>query len=124
MEDATAGDPMSSVKWSRKSARSVGRALKVSSSTAWRMLRASKYRLRYNRKRLARKASEHREQQFQIINRLKGTFARKGQPVISVDAKKRELIGLFKNGGRAWRQEAKDVGIYDFPSDADGVAIP
>jgi hypothetical protein len=124
MEDATAGDPMSSVKWSRKSARSVGRALKVSSTKAWRMLRASKYRLRFNRKRLARKASEHREQQFQIINRLKSSFARKGQPVISVDAKKRELIGLFKNGGRAWRKEAKDVGIYDFPSDAEGVAIP
>jgi len=124
MADATAGDPMSSVKWTRRSARSVGRSLKVSSTKAYRMLRASKYRLRFNRKRLTRKSADHRDQQFRIINRLKASFARQGQPVISVDAKKRELVGLFKNGGRAWRKEPKDVGVYDFPSDAKGVAIP
>ena len=124
MEDATAGDPMSSVKWTRKSARAVSTAINVSSAKAWRMLRANKYRLRYNRKRLARKSSDCREEQFQNINRLKKSFARRGQPVISVDAKKRELVGLFKNGGRAWRKEPKDVGMYDFPSDAAGVAIP
>jgi hypothetical protein len=88
------------------------------------MLRAEKFRLRFNRKRLARKSSPDREQQFHEINRLKESFARQGQPVISVDAKKRELVGLFKNQGRAWRQTPMDVGIYDFPSDADGVAIP
>jgi hypothetical protein len=107
MEDATAGDPMSSVKWSRKSARSVGRTLKVSSTKAYRMLRAGKYRLRFNRKRLTKKSHAHRDQQFRIINRLKASFARQGQPVIS-----------------AWRKEPKDVGVYDFPSDAEGVAIP
>ena len=88
------------------------------------MLRAGKYRLRYNRKRLTRKSSPTRNQQFQEINRLRESFARRGQPVISVDAKKRELIGLFKNHGRAWRRTPMDVGVYDFPSDADGVAIP
>lgn len=115
---------MSSVKWTRKSTRNVSRALRVSHTKAWRMLRAEKYRLRFNRKRLARKSSPARNQQFLEINRLKKSFMRRGQPVISVDAKKRELVGLFKNQGRTWRKTPLDVGIYDFPSDADGVAIP
>lgn len=119
-----AGDPMSTLKWTRKSTRAVSRALQVSPTKAWKMLRANKYGLRSNRKRLARKSSEDREQQFEEINRLRESFAARGQPVISVDAKKRELIGLFKNHGRAWRRTPLDVGIYDFPSDADGVAIP
>jgi hypothetical protein len=124
MEDATAGDPMSTVKWTRKSTRAVSRALGISHTKAWKMLRAHKYRLRYNRKRLVQKSSEDRERQFQEINYLKESFVQRCQPVISVDAKKRELIGLFKNHGRAWRKTPLDVGIYDFPSDADGVAIP
>ena len=115
---------MSLVKWTRKSTRSVSRSLRVSHSKAWDMLHAAKYRLRYNRKRLTRKSSPDRNQQFQEIDRLKKLFIKRGQPVISVDAKKRELIGLFKNQGRAWRKTPIDVGIYDFPSDADGVAIP
>ncbi len=115
---------MSSVKWTRKSTRAVSRALRVSHTKAWKMLRAEKYRLRFNRKRLVRKSSPDRNQQFTEINRLRKSFARRGQPVISVDAKKRELVGLFKNQGRAWRKTPLDVGIYDFPGDADGVAIP
>lgn len=115
---------MSSVKWTRKSTRNVSRALRVSHTKAWRMLRVQKYRLRFNRKRLARKSSPDRNRQFLEINRQKESFARRGQPIISVDAKKRELVGLFKNPGRAWRKAPLDVGIYDFPSDAEGVAIP
>ena len=88
------------------------------------MLRVQKYRLRFNRKRLTRKSSPDRELQFTEINRLKKAFAKGGQPVISVDAKKRELVGPFKNQGRAWGQAPTDVNVYDFPSDADGVAIP
>jgi hypothetical protein len=115
---------MSSVKWTRKSTRTVSRALHISHTKAWRILRAHKYRLRYNRKRLARRTSADREQQFQEINRLKESFRRRGQPIISVDAKKRELVGLFKNHGRAWRRTPMDVDMYDFPTDAKGVAIP
>ena len=115
---------MSSVKWTRKSIRAVSRAIRVSHTKAWKMLRAGKYRLRFNRKRLTRKSSPDRNRQFSEINRLKNSFARRGQPIISVDAKKRELVGLFKNQGRAWSKTPIDVGIYDFPSDADGVAIP
>jgi hypothetical protein len=55
---------------------------------------------------------------------LKKLFARQGQPIISVDAKKRELVGVFKNSGRTWRRTPRDVNIYDFPSEADAVAIP
>ena len=124
LEGTTAGDPMSTVKWTRKSTRSVARALRVSPTKAWKMLRAEKYRLRYNRKRLVRKSSPVRNRQFNEITRLRKSFARRGQPIISVDAKKRELVGLFKNHGRAWRKTPLDVGVYDFPSDADGVAIP
>lgn len=124
MDEATAGDPMSSVKWSRKSTRTVARALQVSHTKAWKLLRANKYRLRYNRKRLTRKASPDREQQFQEIKRLKRSFTRRKQPIISVDAKKRELVGRFKNAGQAWSKAPVDVSMYDFPSDADGVAIP
>ena len=115
---------MSAVKWTRKSTRAVSRVLQISYTKAWRILRASKYRLRYNRKRLARRSSKDRDRQFQNINRLKESFTRRGQPVISVDAKKRELVELFKNQGRAWRRTPLDVGMYDFPSDAQGVAIP
>lgn len=88
------------------------------------MLRAAKYRLRFNRKRLTRRSSPDREQQFTEIERLKKSFARRGQPIISVDAKKRELVGQFKNQGRTWSKTPTDVNVYDFPSDADGVAIP
>ena len=124
MEGSTAGDPMSAVKWTRKSTRALSRILRVSHTKAWKMLRAAKYRLRFNRKRLTRKSAPERNQQFTNINRLKESFAKRGQPVISVDAKKRELVGQFKNQGRDWRKAPVDVNMYDFPSDADGVAIP
>lgn len=124
MEGATAGDPTSAVKWSRKSTRTLSRVLRISHTKAWRMLRRAKYRLRFNRKRLTRRSSPDRNKQFANINKLKKSFEDRGQPVISVDAKKRELVGLFKNQGRAWRKAPVDVDMYDFPSDADGVAIP
>lgn len=115
---------MSSVKWTRKSCRCVARVLGVSHTKARRLLRSAHYRLRFNTKRLTRQSSPDREQQFTKLEQLKKSFAARGQPVISVDAKKRELIGPFKNQGRTWRKTPIDVNVYDFPSDADGVAIP
>ena len=88
------------------------------------MLKAEKFRLRFNRKRLSHRQSPDRDQQFRTIDGLRESFTRRGQPIISVDTKKRELVGLFKNGGRAWRKVPKDVDAHDFPSDAKGVAIP
>lgn len=115
---------MSTVKWTRKSTRCVSRALRVSHTKARSMLRAHKYRLRVNRKNLSRKACPVRDRQFRQINRLTKSFAKRNQPIISVDAKKRELVGAFKSQGRTWSRSAVNVNIYDFPSDADGVAIP
>jgi len=124
LEFATAGDPMSSRKWTRKSSRTVAEALGVSHTKARRMLRRSDYHLRFNRKRLTRRGSPDREEQFRIIEGLRNKFCAAGNPIISVDAKKRELVGPFKNAGRAWTREPVDVSMYDYPSDAEGVAIP
>jgi hypothetical protein len=125
----TAGDPMSDVKWCRRSTRRIAMALcrrrvRISHSSVWRKMKRAGYSLRANRKRLSFRQSPHRDEQFKRINALRRAFRRSGDPTISVDAKKRELIGLFKNGGRAWSKEPTDVSTYDFPSDAKGVAIP
>lgn len=87
-------------------------------------MRAEKYRLRCNRKRLSLRSSPHRDKQFKYINEVRDKFEHLGLPVISVDAKKRELIGLFRNPGCTWRTHPRDVNMYDFPSDAIGVGIP
>jgi hypothetical protein len=87
-------------------------------------LRRHDFRLRVNRKRLSGRASPDREKQFSKINALRSAFLSRGAPVISVDAKKRELVGEFKNAGRTWRRTPRDVNMYDFPSAAKGVAIP
>ena len=124
LEGATAGDPMSSVKWCRKSTRMLAVALSVSPTKAGHLMRAADFRLRVNRKRLSNRRSPDREAQFDHINALREDFLGNGQPVISVDAKKRELVGCFKNPGRTWRREPLDVNTYDFRSEAQGVAIP
>jgi hypothetical protein len=70
------------------------------------------------------RCSPDRDRQFKKINRLKREYLRRGLPVISVDAKKREHVGLFKNAGRVWRRDFQDVSTYDFRSLAKGIAIP
>ncbi len=82
------------------------------------------YSLRTNVKRLAGKPHPHRDRQYRFIQRVKRLFVRHGEPVISVDAKKSELIGNFKNAGEAWCVEPEEVNMYDFPSDSEGKAIP
>lgn len=129
MEPATAGDPTSDVKWTRKSTRRIAKVLTdrrtpISHSSVHRKLKSGGYSLRSNRKRLSIRQSPDRDRQFKKINKLKRKYLRRGLPVISVDAKKRELVGSFKNPGRVWRRTFRDVNTYDFPSDADGVAIP
>jgi len=129
MKGETAGDPCSAVKWTRKSLRRVSAAMSergssISHTSVRRQLKTAGFSLRANRKRLPTRESPHRDEQFKKIEALKRRFLRQGLPVISVDAKKRELMGEFKNAGRTWRREARDVNMYDFPSDAGGVAIP
>ncbi|MBF8280015.1 MAG: hypothetical protein HW385_1447 [candidate division NC10 bacterium] len=80
--------------------------------------------MRVNRKSIAQtRQHPDRNEQFHYIARLKQEFQDRGQPHISVDSKKRELVGPFYNKGRAWRQEAAEVFTHDFPSYASGVAL-
>ena len=127
MRDATAGDPISGLKWSHKALRKLRRVLRrryrISSPTISRLLRKDHYSLRVNRKRLAGHQCPGRDQQFVYIARYRNAYLRRGWAVISVDSKKRELVGPFKNAGRAWRQSPRDVNMYDFRSDALGVAL-
>ena len=67
---------------------------------------------------------ERRDQQFRKVKQLRKKFERLGLPVVSVDSKKKEKVGNFKNEGKTWRREAKEVFDHDFPSDAEGKAIP
>src|SRR5438093_10788035 len=82
------------------------------------------YSLRTNVKRLAGKPHPHRDQQYRFIQRAKALFRRHGDPVISVDAKKTELVGNFKNAGECWCVVPEEANMYDFPSDATGRATP
>jgi hypothetical protein len=77
-----------------------------------------------NHKRLAGKQSPGRDEQFQYLARRREAFLRRGHPVISVETKKKELVGRFKNPGQQWRQAPHDVAMADFPSTAGGEAIP
>jgi hypothetical protein len=126
---ATAGEPMHGLKWTRKALRNVAKALrrkgfKVSHETVRRLLRQLRYQLRVNRKHLGKRQDGERDQQLRDLVRQRRAFLKAGKPVISVDAKKKELIGNFRNSGRTWRRQAVSVLATDFPSEADGKAIP
>ena len=129
MVEDTAGDPISGLKWTHKSLRKIqtavdGGGYAISPPTISRLLQARDYSLQVNHKRIAGKQYPGRDEQFRYIVRWRQAYLRRGWPVISVDAKKREYIGNFKNSGRAWRKERREVNMYDFPSLAQGIAIP
>jgi hypothetical protein len=94
-------------------------------TTLGRLLREQKYGLRSHRKVL-HTGTQHaqRDQQFRYIAQQREDFRQSGDPRISVDTKKKELLGEFKNPGQAWRQEAEKVNAHDFPGDASGRAVP
>ena len=122
------GAPDSARKWVRKSTRKVAAELsraghKVDHSTIGRWLRRDGFHLRSNRKRLAT-SSPQRDKQFQMIKRTRARFVRRGDPVVSVDSKKRELVGNYKNAGREWRKAHRDVNMYDFPTKKTPIGIP
>jgi hypothetical protein len=128
LRDITAGDPMSELKWTHKSTLKLCRALRhrgfvIGRKTVARLLRERHYSLRTNRKCLARKQHPDRDRQFRFLTRQRQRYVGKGWPVISVDAKKREMVGNFKNPGRCWRREAREVLDHDFRKDAAGIAI-
>ncbi len=131
MKENTAGDPMSKLKWINKSTYSIADFLKlkghnISEVTVGRILKEKNYSLQANKKMYEGKNHDDRDEQFRYINKQVNIFLKKKQPVISVDTKKKELVGNFKNKGRVWTKEgqAKHVNAYDYPSFAKGKAVP
>ncbi len=96
----------------------------VSKPVISRLLRAQGYSLRANRKQQAGKQHPERDQQFRHLHAQRAAHQAAGQPVISVDTKKKELVGNFKNDGQIWCREAEVVDAHDFPQDAVGRAVP
>jgi hypothetical protein len=129
MSHETAGDPISGLKWTRKTTKKISEALKrldidVSRNTVGRLLKQMDFRLRVNYKKRSRVSAPERDKQFRYIKRTRSAFTRRGEPVMSIDSKKKELVGNFKNAGVAWKQKPVETLDHDFPSDAEGVAIP
>ena len=129
LKDATVGDPISGLKWTRKSPRKLAKALrrkgfKTSHETVRRLLETLGYSLKVNRKRLGKRQDAERDRQMRHLARKRRAFAKAKKPAISVDTKKKELVGNFKNAGQTWRHEALAVLTTDFLTDADGKAIP
>ncbi len=130
----TAGDPMTGLKWSRKTpqkiANELGKAgIEVSAKTVARLMKKMGFSLRVNRKRIESGSKnppkrKDRNSQFEYIAKMRESFAENGNPVISVDAKKKEPVGNFKNEGTSWEEESVDVNDHDFRSDATGIAVP
>ena len=116
------------MKWTRKTTEKIAEVLQqidisVSANTVARLLYQMDFSLRVNRKQIATNSSPYRDQQFQHISSLRERFLRQGLPIISVDSKKRELIGNFKNPGTKWDRSSVPVNDHDFRSDASGVGI-
>jgi transposase len=127
----TRGEPQSPLQWISKSLRNIESALKaIGISASHRIigdaLKEHGFSLQSNRKRFEGKSHEDRDAQFEFIQNKVDKYLSEKQPVISVDAKKRELVGNFENNGVEWHPtgEAESVNAYDFLSEAEGVAIP
>ena len=131
VEPLTRGDPMSPLRWTCKSRAKLTAALtaqgwRVSSTTVGHLLHALGYRLQALRKTQEGTSHPDRNAQFEHINAAAAAFLDQQQPVISVDTKKKELVGDFKNAGREWQPTGtpESVRVHDFPGDAVGKAIP
>jgi hypothetical protein len=129
MKHETAGDPVTGLKWTRRTTEKIAEELRnlgidVSAKTVGRLLKRMGFSLRVNHKKLSRGCGPDRDQQFAYIAEMRESFAKRGRPVVSIDTKKKELIGNFKNGGTTWNREAVLVNDHDFRSDALGIAIP
>jgi hypothetical protein len=125
----TAGDPMRATKWlncrlADVQAQLAGQGHGVSRPVIGRLLKAHAYRLRANRKELTGPQPPERNAQFEHIAAQRQQHVAAGQPVISVDTKKKELIGDFKNAGRIWGRSPEWVNAHDFEQDALGKAAP
>jgi hypothetical protein len=143
LSDEVAGDPMGHQKWVRSSIRNLSKALKeqghqIGHGAVARLLRKTGYSLQVNKKRQAGSQHPDRDQQFESIAALKGQFLGEGLPVISIDTKKKELIGNYRREGKSWCREPIEVdshyagyarcvavpfGIYDLAKNAGYVTV-
>jgi len=131
VEPTTRGDPESPLRWTCKSTRNLAEELRgqghsLSHVTVARLLAEADYSLQGNRKTMEGTSHPDRNAQFEYINARSAQQLKRGQPVISVDTKKKELVGAFKNAGREWRPqgEPEAVRVHDFIDPEQGKAIP
>jgi len=125
------GNPMTMLKWTCKSTRTISdelnrKGFNISHSTVRSILKEHDYSLQSNKKMLSGKNHPDRDAQFKHIDRSVKRFIRQIQPVISVDTKKKELVGNFKNSGKTWAKEGEATNVldHDFRSYGKGVAVP
>ena len=129
MDHETAGDPLSGLKWTRRTTAKVAAELcklgtGICARTVARLLKKIGFSLRVNHKKRAGASHPNRDDQFQHIAELRERCAVENTPVISVDTKKKELVGAFRNPGAKWDHSPELVNDHDFPSAAQGRAIP
>lgn len=120
---------MNGCKWSRRTTRKIAEQLShlginVSARSVCRLLKSMGYSLKSNRKSISHATSPERNEQFEYIAHLRESYTRHGQPIISVDTKKKELVGQFRNAGQRWERQPTSVNDHDFRSQADGIAVP
>jgi len=130
-EPETRGDPESPLRWTTKSTRKLAEQLTksghpISHTAVAKLLRSLGYSLQGTRKKMEGSQHPDRDDQFRYINKLATEFLTAGDPVISVDTKKKELVGRFAQAGQEWHPQGEpvEVSTYDFPQQADGKAIP
>ena len=124
-----AGDPITGIRWTHRTTEKIAAELatldiQVCPRTVARILKDLHYRLRVNHKRVSAGSGPDRDQQFTYIASQRDKFAARGLPIVSIDAKKRELVGNFKNPGSGWAKTPQAVNDHDFRSQAIGIAIP
>ncbi len=131
LNENTIGDPMSKLKWTCKSSRSIAdelikKNINISYRTVCRILADLDYSLQANRKIQSGEDHPDRDDQFKLINRTVKKFMKNNLPIISVDTKKKEQVGNFKNNGKVWSKKgkAKKVFDHDFKSLGHGTAVP
>lgn len=132
VDETTRGDPESPLRWTCKSVRNIAEDLarsgyEVSHQTVATILHELDYSLQANRKTSEGQADHpDRDAQFRFISRISRRFMKSDEPVISVDTKKKELVGRYKNNGREWERKgnATDVLSHDFPDPSVPKAIP
>lgn len=132
VDPVTRGDPESPLRWTNKSTSTLSRQMwetyriRVGDRTIARLLRQNGYSLQATRKTVEGEQHPDRDAQFKHINASSQECLERGVPVISVDTKKKELVGNFKNGGREWQPNDMPelVDVHDFPDQAVGKAIP